>query len=452
MALWLVRRFAPFFARPQRLLVRSSRHRRSFLGYVLLLCLIGQSAEASFSVRYIVKVPQRTNDKVEVRWELAGAEEVRELFLVDPEQILLEPKASGELHREGDGWRWAPGGPYGHLQYTVATDRTRGSQQRYDSYKTDRWLVTRGRVLFPRAQVTFRTAQQDPRLGSRKAQGFLVFQLPKGWTASTAYSRQPDGTFRLPEASSVAVPRGWFALGEIRSDERDIAGVRFEIARVPGSRLDPDATFAFLDATFPLLLKLLVPPGSPTTPQKLLVVSAPDPMWRGGISGQRSLYLHGDRPLRDVDRTSPILHELFHILQPFRPAADADWIVEGLAEFYSLELQRRAGLIDNKAYNKALRSFRKYGLWGVDLRQQRDNAATNNSAPLVLHALDQQILKRTGGMRRLDDVLALAANEKQRLTTRRFAALCSKVAGGNVDRFFEKYVYRGETPLLHSNR
>jgi predicted metalloprotease with PDZ domain len=126
--------------------------------------------------------------------------------------------------------------------------------------------------------------------------------------------------------------------------------------------------------------------------------------------------------------------------------------VEGLAEFYSLELQRRAGLIDNKAYNKALRSFRKYGLWGVDLRQQRDNAATNNSAPLVLHALDQQILKRTGGMHRLDDVLALAANEKQHLTTRRFAALCSKVAGGNVDGFFEKYVYRGETPLLHANR
>ena len=55
-------------------------------------------------------------------------------------------------------------------------------------------------------------------------------------------------------------------------------------------------------------------------------------MWHGGISGENSFYMHGSRPLRTPDKTSPYLHELFHVLQPFRPAGDADWLMEGLAE------------------------------------------------------------------------------------------------------------------------
>ena len=43
---------------------------------------------------------------------------------------------------------------------------------------------------------------------------------------------------------------------------------------------------------------------------RLLIVSAGDPMWRGGLSGPSSMFLHSDRPLISENRTSTLLHEL----------------------------------------------------------------------------------------------------------------------------------------------
>ena len=36
---------------------------------------------------------------------------------------------------------------------------------------------------------------------------------------------------------------------------------------------------------------------------------------------------------------------------------DAHWLTEGLAEFYSIEIQRRIGVLDDAGYTKALRLF-----------------------------------------------------------------------------------------------
>ena len=189
-----------------------------------------------------------------------------------------------------------------------------------------------------------------------------------------------------------------------------------QVAHAPGvERCAAQELFHFLDSTLPALQKLLN-----AAPETILIVSAPDPMWHGGISGDQSFFMHADRPLRTPDKTSPYLHELFHVLQPYKPAADADWIEEGLAEFYSLELQRRAGLIDAAAYTRALGYFERYGLWNVDLTQQQDNAATNNSAPLVMYALDQRIQRATAGKTRLDDVVTRLATRGGEVDTDRF--------------------------------
>ena len=80
---------------------------------------------------------------------------------------------------------------------------------------------------------------------------------------------------------------------------------------------------------------------------RLLIVLGPDPMWHGGLSGEESFYMHGNRPLRTPDHTSPYLHELFHVAAPFRPHGDAHWVTEGLAEYYSVELQRRIGALSD---------------------------------------------------------------------------------------------------------
>lgn len=444
----------PLQRRTTRYCVRWSR---ALATNAALLCsfvfpiVAASSARASFFVRYVVSVPQPGADVLRVRWELAGANEVTTLELVDREHSLRNIAATGEIRPTDGGWLWAPNGPYAHLAYEVAVNRLRGQQARYDSYSHPQWVVTRGRLLFPLTRIVYRKPATPSSTDGPTQDALLYFQLPAGWSAATPYPRATQAhAFRLSKPRGIPLPRGWIALGRFAREEREVAGVHFEFARMPGSGLDAESLFSFLDATFPLLLNLF-PERRDRSLNRVLVVSAPDPMWHGGISGFRSLFLHGQRPLRDVDRTSPILHELFHVFQPFRPATDADWIVEGLAEFYSLELQRRAGILDHKAYNQALRSFRRYGSWGVDLRQQRDNAATNNSAPLVFHALDQELLRITGGNQGLDQVVALLAREDGRVGSLRFASLAAQVAGRPLDAFFRKHVYHGQPPKVASD-
>jgi predicted metalloprotease with PDZ domain len=171
-------------------------------------------------------------------------------------------------------------------------------------------------------------------------------------------------------------------------------------------------------------------------------------MWRGGLSGEDSFYMHADRPLRTPDGTSPYLHELFHVLAPFRPAADGHWVTEGLAEYYSLELQRRAGKLDAKAYARALRLFARYGRWDRDFTRGDEAAVRNNSAPLVMALLDRRLQAATAGARRLDTVVADLARDGGTVSTARFLGAVRRIGGRGFGAFFRRYVYRGERPDL----
>jgi hypothetical protein len=183
---------------------------------------------------------------------------------------------------------------------------------------------------------------------------------------------------------------------------------------------------------------------------RLLIVMGSDPMWRGGLSGEESFYIHGDRPLRTPDRTSPHLHELFHVLAPFRPAADAHWVTEGLAEFYSVEIQRRIGRLDDEDFAKARRLFARYGTWGQDLTRSHDHNVYNNSAPLVMDALDRRIRAATAGARGLDAVVAALADEGGVVSTARFLGTVRRASGKSFGAFFRRHVYRGERPAPDS--
>ena len=401
--------------------------------------MAGAAAPAeTFAIDYIVTVSQRNPAVARVRWELSGSDEVRELRLRFSAERLKQFQASGNLERTADGLRWRPDGPYGHLSYLAVVNHVRGQHQRYDSYATTNWVVTRARDLFPRI-----TIDCEPRKGGRpKSRARLIFRLPSGWESAAALPALGPNTYRLNEPGKMLDrPRGWFALGKFALAHQDIAETMVQVARAPGSALQTESLFRFLAGTLPGLKQLLR-----SQVETVLLVSAPDPMWHGGISGANSLFIHGDRPLRTPDKTSPYLHEFFHVLQPYKPSADADWIEEGLAEFYSLELQRRAGLIDDAAYTRALRYFERYGLWNVDLTQQQDNAATNNSAPLVMYAIDQHIQHATNGKRRLDDVVTRLAEQGGSVDTARFRRTVETVSGKRFTKFFDRHVLHGVPP------
>jgi predicted metalloprotease with PDZ domain len=418
-----------------------AEHRSAAVGVGLLVLALGATsarAKDTFSIDYIVTIAAWRPQVASVRWELSGIDEVTELRLRYPADRLHHFRGTGMLEPSPDGLRWVPGGPYAHLTYRANINHVRGQSQRYDSYAGPDWIVTRARDLFPRITIACSPGKTEP----AKSRARLIFRLPRGWHSATGLAALGPHTYRPSEPGKILDrPRGWFALGKFALDREEITGTMVQVARVPGSDLKPQALFHLLDGTLPTLKKLLT-----ADAETVLLVSAPDPMWHGGISGAQSFFMHAGRPLRTPDKTSPYLHELFHVLQRYKPAADADWIEEGLAEFYSLELQRRAGLIDAADYARALGYFDRFGLWNVDLTQQQDNPATNNSAPLVMHALDQRIQRATAGKARLDDVVIRLARHGADVDTAHFRRVVNAVSGKKLTKFFERHVARGIPP------
>ncbi len=409
-------------------------------GLVLALAAPGVAAadKATYTIDYVVTISAKEPEMASVRWELAGIDEIRSIRLQFAAERFSNFSASGRLEQNGGEILWVPRRPYAHLSYRVRIDNARGRQQRYDSYATPSWVVTRARALFPRIEVEYDEHKPEPKSRAR-----LVLKMPSGWRAAMAMESAGPGIFLPSQPGNLLDrPTGWMALGKIDVVRQEIGATTVEIARAPGSKLKPAELFHLYETTLPALEKLLSRPMD-----RLLVVSAPDPMWHGGISGNASFYMHGARPLRTPDKTSPYLHELFHVMQPYKPGPDADWIEEGLAEFYSLELQRRAGLLDPAGFDRGLGYLKRYGLWHVDMTKQQDNAATNNSAPLIMYALDQRIQRATAGKRRLDDVVALLIRRGVAVTTAGFQRAAEQAAGRKFGVFFRRHVRNGEPPV-----
>lgn len=401
---------------------------------------VARPARETFSVVYTVEISLRTPGVARIRWDLAGADEIERIRLAfDPERF-DGFAASGTLERRPEEILWVPGAPYGHLTYTAVLSHRRAPGKGYDAFAGDAWVVGRTRGLFPRCSVLFRgDVEAAPESRAR-----LVFRLPEGWEVAAAMP--PDGGRGFLVESPrrrFDHPWGWLAIGHFDRTTATAAGTMLTIAAAPGVSLRPEEVVRMLSQALPSLRALFG-----RTPPRLLVVMAPDPMWRGGLSGEESFYMHGDRPLRTPDKSSPYLHELFHVTAPFRPGADAHWVTEGLAEYYSVEIQRRIGLLDQRAHGRALDLFARHGVWGHDFTRTPAPALRNNSAPLLMYVLDRRIREATAGARGLDDVVERLAWEGGTVSTARFLGSIERTTGKSFGAFFRRHVYRGEYPPL----
>ena len=393
----------------------------------------------TFSVDYVVRISRRDPAVAHVRWLLTGIDEIRSFRLVFRDDRTSDVSGTGKLAWHGRTLTWTPGGPYAHLAYRVLIPRVRAPGPRFDSYATRDWVATRALHLFPEINVNF---HEGTRAAAARAR--LVFRLPRGWRSAAAQAPLGEDTFAVEEPGKhFARPRGWLALGDITRHQRRIAGMEVIVARAPGSALDVRRLFRLYDHTVPLLADILGPP-----PGRLLIVSAPDPMWRGGLSGEDSFFVNGRIPVRSADKTSSYLHELFHVWQPFRPASDGRWITEGLAEYYSLALPYRAGRLSERSFARGVSLFARYGRWGVDISHTRDPAALNNSAPFLMYWLDQEIRVATDGRRSLDDVVRTLVREAGPVTTASFLRVVSRTAARDFSARFGRRVFRGERPAV----
>jgi hypothetical protein len=389
---------------------------RTFLavGLPWVFCGAQAASPAFYDVTYRATF-QADVSQVEVEVELAGEKLPSKIRFDSDAQRYRNFRSTDPLQVGEQEVVWQPQGKKSRLRYEFIVNHKRSGG--YDSFRTRDWALFRGDKLVPNASVT-----AVKRLQSRAT---LELVLPPEWTAAMPYA--VDGKFRYhvddPERRFDR-PAGWMLVGKIGARSERVGKVNVVIAAPEGDNARRQDALAFINWNLPKLLEVF-----PQFPKRVLVVSAGDPMWRGGLSGPGSLFLHSDRPLISENRTSPLLHELVHVAMGIRGDDESDWIVEGLAEFYSIQTLRASGGIGQRRYEQAMESMQRWAARAPSLFVKTSNGATTARAVLVFQRADAEIRKLTNNAASLDDVARKLATERGEVTLTRLQALAQQVAG-----------------------
>jgi hypothetical protein len=358
---------------------------------LLLVHAAASAADRVYDVLYDVKiVPDRLGAEVTLVLK-QPRDYVRELvFSVDP--VRQQGFAGdGSVEIDDEQVRWRPPERGGSLSWFVTIESPRGNGA-YDAMITESWAVFRGDDLVPPASLS--------KLKGARSASRLRFGLPKGWSSVTPYPRDEDDVYAVVhEDREFDRPTGWMALGELGVLWGTSGSTRLAVAGPVGTGLRHHDILAFLRWTVPALRAVF-----PQFTSRLLVVGAGDPMWRGGLSAPTSVFLHADRPLISENGTSTLLHELIHVALGVRAEHGSDWIVEAVAELYSIELLYRSGAISERHYLEALAKEAEWGKGVDDLFQRHSTGATTARAVGVLKAAGDEIRASSGGEHDLDDL------------------------------------------------
>lgn len=128
------------------------------------------------------------------------------------------------------------------------------------------------------------------------------------------------------------------------------------------------------------------------------------------------MFIHASLPLISENGTSAFLHEIVHIGMRASATDGADWIIEGMAEYYGLQLLLRSGTIIETRYRRALDNLKTWGDEALTLCGDHSNGAVTARATWLMHDLDQEIRKSTENTNNLDDVMNLLARQDQAIT------------------------------------
>ncbi len=315
-------------------------------------------------------------------------------------------------------WTPEPDKQQARLEYRFQINHQRDSG-RYDSRITDQWAILRSDKLVP--PISARMPK------GLRAQTTLSFDLPAGWSAAAPYEKleQDDNSFLITDPKRRFVrPKGWLILGHISSRSDDVRQVNVRVAapRGQGSRLQD--SLAFIRWTLPYLRDIF-----PDFPEQMLVVTAGDPMWRGGLSSPNSLFMHADRPLISGNRTASLIHEMVHIGTSIHGTRNSDWIVEGIAEFYAVEILRRSGAISEQRYRDTLDELARWGKESEQLFTGDASGATTARAVGVMYEVDRELRARSDDQQSLDDVARALARQGGKISVKDFVETADTIAG-----------------------
>ncbi|MDX5372823.1 MAG: hypothetical protein LPK18_10345 [Pseudomonadaceae bacterium] len=342
---------------------------------------------------YLVRfVPE--SGQAEVSLTLEKGEVVRSLdFNLGDKGYFSDFSADGEWLAEGTTRGvWKPAKGKSRLSYKVRIDHPR-EDGRFDARITPDWALLRGDDLVPSARLV---KDDKVELVAR-----LQFDLPKGWKGvETGWPRVGKNRFRIDNpARKLDRPIGWILAGKLGSRRAQLGDTDVTVAAPVGEGMRRMDILTLLTFVWPEAQAVF-----PRDPAKLLIVGAGDPMWRGGLSAPNSIFFHADRPLVSENGTSSLVHELVHVFSRIRDTDRSDWISEGLAEYYAIELVRRAGGMSEDRYQAIRKKLMKWGKPVTSLRSENSTGPVTARAVLLLQELDREIRKHTDNQRSLDDV------------------------------------------------
>ena len=348
-----------------------------------------------YSLHYTVS-PDPTTSTVRVALRLRQPRDlVREIsFAVS--DLVSDVGGDGDLRVHNNRVQWQPPTDGGTLEWRVLVRQERGNGV-FDALLNSEWGIFRAEDVIPRART--RT------LKGAESRTTLTFDLPAGWSAISEYSALEQPIVINRAERRFDEPTGWIAMGKLGVRRETIAGTRVAIAAPQAHDVRRMDMLALLNWTLPELNEVL-----PDALPRLTIISAGAPMWRGGLSAPASLFLHADRPLISENATSSLLHEVMHTALGLRPHDGNDWIVEGLAEYYSIELLRRGHAISTSRAKKAFAQQAEWGAQSTALCGGESTAATTALAVTIFSKLDRELLEKSDGKVDLDSLLPNLVN------------------------------------------
>ncbi|HYQ37964.1 MAG TPA: hypothetical protein VER09_03370 [Pseudomonas sp.] len=372
-----------------------------------------QRVALDYRVRFLPE-----SDQAEVSLTLARGQVARSFdFSLGERGAYSDFQAQGEWLQTTPGRGiWRPQAGKAQLSYRVKISHPRGNG-RFDARMTPNWALLRGDDLVPAAKVDL---ERNVELVSR-----LQFELPAGWpSVETGWPRIGKQRFRIDNpARRFDRPTGWILAGQLGARRTTLGKTEVTVAAPVGEGLRRMDILTLLTFVWPQARAVFL-----REPDKLLIVGAGDPMWRGGLSAANSLFMHSARPLVSENGTSSLVHELVHVLSRIRDTRRSDWISEGIAEYYAIELVRRAGGLDEGRYRKIREQLSRWSSAVTSLRGEQASGPVTARAVLLLQDLDAEIRQASGNQRSLDDVTR-ALMRLDRVSTRDFVQLSESVLG-----------------------
>tara|TARA_B110000503_G_scaffold22699_3_gene35342 strand:- start:42542 stop:43744 length:1203 start_codon:yes stop_codon:yes gene_type:complete len=390
-----------------------------------LVALPAVSNPLPFELKYKVTLyPERGGAFVTIT--IDKGELLKHVNFDNQQASITDLKANGELTEKLGRVFWDLPNGQSTLSYFVKITHER-DPGKYDAILNEHWAIFRGDDLIPAMHI-----DTGDVIGSY-SQATLEFVLPPSWKSIKTGWRNIEGnTFSIdnPERRFDR-PTGWMIAGDIGTRSTTIKGTSITVAAPKGQNYQRMDALIFLRFVWAEIQKAFI-----ETPDRLLVVGAGDPMWRGGLSASNSLFLHTDRPLVSENGTSSLAHELTHMVTRISGVTtkqtNDDWIAEGIAEFYSFELLYRAHGISKARRSKIIRDLMKWGSDVKHLRKSNSTGPVTARAVVLIDELNTEIRQRSKDEYSIDDVTRqLMVIRKVSLADLRAAT--EKLIGPNVD-------------------